>query len=156
MVVGCRAIGAACARDVGPPELTVDEVQRVSLRYFAANVEGSALVKAEHSVVGAHRDIHRREIATLILLAGGLRQGGPDGIWPPRLDPLALAWVPWGVQRKGAVNRAPSSTAPAPLRAQPIGWLHPETDYIASSPSLDGLPAQYARSTGGWWPQGIP
>ena len=55
------------------------------------NVDGSAIVKAEDPVVGAHRDIHHREIATLILLAGGLLHGGPDGIRPPRLDPLARA-----------------------------------------------------------------
>ena len=76
----------------GAPELTLDEVGRVGLpRYPVVNVDGSALVKAEDPVVGAHRDIHHREIATLILLAGGLLQGGPDGIRPPRLDPLARA-----------------------------------------------------------------
>jgi hypothetical protein len=28
-------------------------------------------------------------------------------------------------------------------RAYPIGWLHPETDYIASFPPLNNLPTQY-------------
>src|ERR1700758_3136336 len=28
----------------------------------------------------------------------------------------------------------------AVLEAYPIGWLHPETDYIASFPPLNGLP----------------
>src|SRR6266481_2025550 len=31
----------------------------------------------------------------------------------------------------------------AVLEAYPIGWLHPETDYIASFPPLNGLPTQY-------------
>ena len=29
------------------------------------------------------------------------------------------------------------------MSAYPIGWLHPETDYIASFPPLNGLPTQY-------------
>ena len=29
------------------------------------------------------------------------------------------------------------------MQAYPIGWLHPETDYIASFPPLNGLPTQY-------------
>jgi hypothetical protein len=29
------------------------------------------------------------------------------------------------------------------MRAYPIGWLHPETDYIASFPPLNNLPTQY-------------
>ena len=29
------------------------------------------------------------------------------------------------------------------MGAYPIGWLHPETDYIASFPPLNGLPTQY-------------
>jgi hypothetical protein len=92
MVVACSAIGAVGARGVGAPELTLEEVGRVGLpRYPVVNVDGSAIVKAEDPVVGAHRDIHHREIATLILLAGGLLQGGPDGIRPPRLDPLVRA-----------------------------------------------------------------
>ena len=31
----------------------------------------------------------------------------------------------------------------AVLQAYPIGWLHPETDYIASFPPLNCLPTQY-------------
>jgi len=31
----------------------------------------------------------------------------------------------------------------AVMSAYPIGWLHPETDYIASFPPLNGLPTQY-------------
>jgi hypothetical protein len=29
------------------------------------------------------------------------------------------------------------------MRAYPIGWLHPDTDYIASFPPLNSLPTQY-------------
>jgi hypothetical protein len=29
------------------------------------------------------------------------------------------------------------------MHAYPIGWLHPETDYIASFPPLNNLPTQY-------------
>jgi hypothetical protein len=29
------------------------------------------------------------------------------------------------------------------MQAYPIGWLHPETDYIASFPPLNNLPTQY-------------
>src|SRR5262245_10180249 len=29
------------------------------------------------------------------------------------------------------------------MRAYPIGWLHPETDYVASFPPLNNLPTQY-------------
>ena len=89
-VVATSAIGAVGARGVGAPELTLDEVQRVGLpRYPVVNVDGSAIVKAREPVVGAHRDIYHREIATLILLAGGLLQGGPEGIRSSRLDPIA-------------------------------------------------------------------
>jgi hypothetical protein len=81
--------GHSCGR---APELTLDGVGRVGLpRYPVANVDGSALVKAEDPVVGAHRDIHHREIATLVLLAGRLLEGGPDGIRPPRRAPRARA-----------------------------------------------------------------
>ena len=31
----------------------------------------------------------------------------------------------------------------AVMQAYPIGWLHPETDYIASFPPLNNLPTQY-------------
>ena len=32
------------------------------------------------------------------------------------------------------------------MSAYPIGWLHPETDYIASFPPLNGLPCAASRS----------
>ena len=42
------------------------------------------------------------------------------------------------------------------MQAYPIGWLHPETDYIASFPPLNNLPTQYRISVGGeqrWFAQ---
>jgi hypothetical protein len=44
----------------------------------------------------------------------------------------------------------------AVLTAYPIGWLHPETDYIASFPPLNGLPTQYRLTVRGeqkWFAQ---
>jgi len=44
----------------------------------------------------------------------------------------------------------------AVLQAYPIGWLHPETDYIASFPPLNGLPTQYRIAVRGeekWFAQ---
>src|SRR5262247_1604816 len=42
------------------------------------------------------------------------------------------------------------------MAAYPIGWLHPETDYIASFPPLNGLPTQYRLTVRGeqkWFAQ---
>ena len=42
------------------------------------------------------------------------------------------------------------------MQAYPIGWLHPETDYIASFPPLNSLPTQYRVSVRGeqrWFAQ---
>jgi alkylmercury lyase-like protein len=42
------------------------------------------------------------------------------------------------------------------MQAYPIGWLHPETDYIASFPPLNSLPTQYRISVRGeqrWFAQ---
>ena len=54
----------------------------------------------------------------------------------------------------------PAEQGPALLRdvmaAYPIGWLHPETDYIASFPPLNNLPTQYRITVGGeqrWFAQ---
>ena len=54
----------------------------------------------------------------------------------------------------------PSRTGARLLRdvmaAYPIGWLHPETDYIASFPPLNNLPTQYRITVGGeqrWFAQ---
>jgi hypothetical protein len=42
------------------------------------------------------------------------------------------------------------------VQAYPIGWLHPETDYIASFPPLNSLPTQYRVTVRGeqkWFAQ---
>ena len=42
------------------------------------------------------------------------------------------------------------------MAAYPIGWLHPETDYIASFPPLNNLPTQYRITVRGeqrWFAQ---
>jgi hypothetical protein len=42
------------------------------------------------------------------------------------------------------------------MQAYPIGWLHPETDYVASFPPLNNLPTQYRVSVSGeqkWFAQ---
>jgi len=42
------------------------------------------------------------------------------------------------------------------MQAYPIGWLHPDTDYIASFPPLNNLPTQYRVTTRGeqkWFAQ---
>ena len=44
----------------------------------------------------------------------------------------------------------------AVMEAYPIGWLHPETDYIASFPPLNSLPTQYRITVRGeqrWFAQ---
>jgi hypothetical protein len=44
----------------------------------------------------------------------------------------------------------------AVIEAYPIGWLHPETDYIASFPPLNNLPTQYRVTVRGeqrWFAQ---
>ena len=35
------------------------------------------------------------------------------------------------------------------MQAYPIGWLHPDTDYIASFPPLNSLPTQYRVTVNG-------
>lgn len=42
------------------------------------------------------------------------------------------------------------------MQAYPIGWLHPDTDYVASFPPLNNLPTQYRVTVGGeqkWFAQ---
>jgi hypothetical protein len=90
--VATSTIGIVGARGVGAPTLTLAETGRVGLpTYPVVNVDGSALLKTTDTVGGTHDDICHSAIATLILLAGGLLHGGPDGIRPPRLDPIARA-----------------------------------------------------------------
>ena len=42
------------------------------------------------------------------------------------------------------------------MQTYPIGWLHPETDYVASFPPLNNLPTQYRVTVRGeqkWFAQ---
>src|SRR5262245_47029017 len=91
-VVAISTIGIVGARGVGAPGLTLAEVGRVGLpTYPVVNVDGSAVIKIADTAGGIHDDVAPPAVATLILLAGGLLQGGADGIRPPRLDPVTRA-----------------------------------------------------------------
>ena len=90
--VARSALGAVGARGVSAPEIDLVDAQTIGLpRRPVVNVDGSRVVRAQEPFVGAHRDIHHAEIATLVLLAADLLQGGPDGVRPPRTQALALA-----------------------------------------------------------------
>jgi hypothetical protein len=90
--VARSALGAIGARGVGAPGLSLMEAQAIGLpQRSIVNIDGSGVVKAEAPFVGAHHDIHHPEIATLVLLAAGLLEGGPEGVRAPRAQPLALA-----------------------------------------------------------------
>lgn len=85
-VVATSALGAVGARGVGAAEVDLVETQLIGLpRHPIINVDGSRLLKATHPLVGAHRDIHHPEIATLILLAARLLEGSAEGVRPRRL-----------------------------------------------------------------------
>ncbi len=88
--VARSALGAVGARGVGAPEVELLEATRIGLpRYRIVNVDGSHVVRADHWLLGAHRDIDHPEIATLVLLAAGLVEGSGDGVRAPRLSPAA-------------------------------------------------------------------
>ena len=61
--------------------------------------------------------------------------------------------------RAGAAGVSPAESRAilhAMLQAYPIGWVHPDTDYIASFPPLNGLPTQYRVTVRGeqkWFAQ---
>jgi hypothetical protein len=77
---------------VSAPEVDLLDAQTIGLpRRPIVNVDGSSVVCARVPFLGAHRDIHHREVATLILLAAGLLEGGPEGVRPPRAQALTLA-----------------------------------------------------------------
>jgi hypothetical protein len=85
-VVATSALGAVGARGVGAAEVDLLETQLIGLpRHPIINVDGSRLVNATHPLLGAHRDIHHPEIATLILLAARLLEGSAEGVRPRRL-----------------------------------------------------------------------
>jgi hypothetical protein len=77
---------------VNAPEVDLLEIQTIGIpRRPIVNVDGSRVLTAQVPFLGAHRDIHHQEVATLILLAAGLLEGGPDGVRPPRTQALAFA-----------------------------------------------------------------
>ncbi len=87
--VATSALGAVGARGVGAPELDLVDVQRTGIpSYPIVNVDGSRVVRDSEPLVGAHRDIYHREVATLVAMAAGLLVGGPDGARPRPVDPL--------------------------------------------------------------------
>ena len=56
----------------------------------------------------------------------------------------------------GPARRGGPAAPPRVMQAYPIGWLHPETDYIASFPPLNNLPTQYRVTVRGeqrWFAQ---
>jgi hypothetical protein len=86
--VATSALGAVGARGVGAPELDLVDVQRTGIpEYPIVNVDGSRIVRARELLIGAHRDIDHREVATLVAMTAGLLAGGPDGARPRPLDP---------------------------------------------------------------------
>ncbi len=87
--VAASALGAVGARGVGAPELDLVVVQQTGIpRYPIVNVDGSRVVKASDFLLGAHRDIFHREVATLVGMAAGLLVGGPDGFRPKPVNPV--------------------------------------------------------------------
>ncbi len=90
--VAMTALGAVGARGVGAPAVDLVETQTIGLpRRPIVNVDGSRVVRAQDPRIGAHRDIHHPEIATLVLLATGLVEAAPDGMRVRRSQPLVLA-----------------------------------------------------------------
>lgn len=88
-VVAGSALGAVGARGVGAPEVDLTEVLRIGLPARpVVNVNGGRVVRASEWLVGAHRDIQHPEIATLIGLAAGLLEPGPEGLRVPRRHAL--------------------------------------------------------------------
>ncbi len=90
--VGRSALGAVGARGVNAPEIDLLEAQTIGLpRRPIVNVDGSRVLTAQVPFLGAHRDIYHAEVVTLILLAAGLLEGGPEGVRPPRVQALTPA-----------------------------------------------------------------
>jgi hypothetical protein len=87
--VATSALGAVGARGVGAPEVELVQTQQIGLPQFRiVNVDGSRVVNAQDFLLGAHRDIFHREVATLIALSAGVLVGGPDGVRPRPRDPF--------------------------------------------------------------------
>ncbi|MBI4611402.1 MAG: hypothetical protein HY726_20620 [Candidatus Rokubacteria bacterium] len=86
--VARSAMGAVGALGVGATEVELRLTQRIGIPLLpVVNVDGSAVVRASELLVGAHLDIYHREVAALVLLAGGLLQGHPEGLRPRPVTP---------------------------------------------------------------------
>lgn len=64
------------------------DAQTIGLpRMPIVNGNDSRVVRAQDPLVGAHRDIHDAEIATLVLVAAGLLEAAPNGVRVSRTQP---------------------------------------------------------------------
>lgn len=86
-LVARSAMGAVGARGVGAPELDLLEALKTGLPRCVVNIDGSRVVNRVDPLIGAHCDIYHDQIATLVLLAGGLLKGAPTGARSRPLTP---------------------------------------------------------------------
>ena len=86
-LVARNAMGAVGARGVGAPVLDLLDALKTGLPRCVVNIDGSRVVNRMDPLIGAHRDIYHEEIATLVLLAGGLLKGGLTSARPRPLTP---------------------------------------------------------------------
>ena len=106
-LVARSAMGAVGARGIGAPEFDLLDALKTGLPRCVVNIDGSRVVNRADPFIGAHCDIYHDEIATLVLLAAGLLQGGPP---VPGRGPLRLGMCPDEVDRP----RLPSLEARIP------------------------------------------
>jgi hypothetical protein len=90
-LVARSAMGVVGARGVGAPELELLNALKTGLPRCVVNIDGSRIVNRGDPLIGAHCDVYRDEIATLVLLAGGLLRGGPAGARPRPVLPFSGA-----------------------------------------------------------------
>jgi hypothetical protein len=101
-IVAASALGTVGARGVGAPHIDLLDAQSTGLpRHPIVNVDGSRVLRATPARVTARGDFQRPEVATLVLLAAGLLEGGPDGIRPRRATPFVVA------RAEGEARRGP-------------------------------------------------
>ena len=144
-IVAASTIGRVGARGVGAPALTLAEVGRVGVpSYPVVNVDGSAVIRVADRAGSTHGDICHPAIATLLLLAGGLLQGGPDGI-PPRLDRSP--------EREAHATGTPGDAgASARRRAPKASRVRPAAAASMWRPGVTTSPATSAASAAGPMP----
>ena len=73
-VIARSALGAVGVRGTGAPELDLVDAQMTGLPRCAVTIDGSRVVVQHEWLIGAHCDIYHDEIATVVLLAAGLRR----------------------------------------------------------------------------------